>query len=208
MSDDPRLDHHAHCSYPFCKTPAVIYADRVIPFCRGHAEAVFRHLADHLPGARRSARRVSSATRAAQPDPDRPSIVYYVKVDHDHIKIGYTTSPEQRWARLRDDYGGCALLVAEPGGMSAEVSRQAQFAHLRVGQSELFRIDPLLTAYIERLQAQRPDWRLLVDEVQAVAVGARQERQREARARKAAQKPRKPAALFAPPREGLRRIAH
>jgi hypothetical protein len=209
VSAEVRLDHHAHCAYPFCKTPAVIYADNVIPFCRPHAEAIFRHLADNLPGRGRGARRISSATKATRPaTADHPALVYYGAIDDNHIKIGCTTNPAHRWAGLRGHYGTFEVLLVEPGGTSVEVARHAQFTHLRVGQSELFRADPELMAFISQAQADRPGWRGVADEVQAAADERRRSRRRasqEQRRERAARE--KARVLWVPPKENLRRLA-
>jgi hypothetical protein len=50
------------------------------------------------------------------------------------------------------------VLVVEPGGVQQEVARQAQFAHLRVRQTELFTVDSYLLDHIKRMRQQRPDW--------------------------------------------------
>lgn len=155
------LDFYARCSSPRCGTAAVIYADQTIPLCLDHAEAVWRHLSDALPNSasRRSVRTVDRPVqRSTFTDLDRPAVVYYAGVG-DHVKIGHTRNPNSRWRALSGQYGpNLAILVVEPGGQAVEFARQAQFAHLRVGVTELFRRDTYLESHVDRLQQQYPDW--------------------------------------------------
>lgn len=157
------LDFYVRCQSPRCMSAAVLYADQLIPLCLEHAEAIYRHLCDALPGpSRRRYRRTvdRSVARATTDRAEvRPSVVYYARIG-EHVKIGYSGSPGNRWRALANQYGpeDVSILVVEPGGQPVEFRRQAEFAHLRVGVTELFRLDATLAAHIAELIERRPDW--------------------------------------------------
>ena len=80
------------------------------------------------------------------------SVVYYVQLTRDRIKIGFTTDLTKRLASYRahaDD-----LLAVEVGGRVKEAERHQQFASLRIGRSEDFNAGPALLEHVARLAGQ------------------------------------------------------
>lgn len=83
---------------------------------------------------------------------DRDSIVYYIRLTGDRIKIGWTTDLNKRLAAFRARASD--VLAIEPGGRSLEAQRHRQFGHCRIGRSEDFNEDPALLAHIESLRGE------------------------------------------------------
>lgn len=169
-----QLHHFAPCASRGCDTAAVTYAGVEIPMCRDHAESAVKHLRVALAAQRRFEQEIVIPPRPRPRivDPTRVSIVYYARIV-DRVKIGVTTNPVSRWTSLKAQYGAFELLVVEPGDATQEVARHAQFAHLRDGQTELFRHEEYLMAHVVRLQAQHPDWRDLARAAHEAAKAAR-----------------------------------
>lgn len=88
---------------------------------------------------------------------DKSAIVYYIRRGA-LIKIGTTVQPHKRFATLLPD----EILGFEPGGRALEQSRHDEFAHLRVGATEHFRITPVLLGHARAMReahgAPDPDW--------------------------------------------------
>lgn len=80
------------------------------------------------------------------------SVVYYVQLTQNRIKIGWTTNLEKRLQAFRSTEGD--LLATEPGDNITETERHRQFAHLRIGRSEDFTAGPDLLDHIARLAGQ------------------------------------------------------
>jgi hypothetical protein len=79
------------------------------------------------------------------------SVVYYVRLKHGPIKIGYTTSVSGRVRGLRLTMPN--VLAVEPDGRAKEKFRHEQFAALRIGTPEDFTDGPDLLALIAELRA-------------------------------------------------------
>ncbi|MFE2969898.1 GIY-YIG nuclease family protein [Streptomyces sp. NPDC059340] len=78
---------------------------------------------------------------------DGAGIVYYIRRGA-VIKIGTTAQPAKRFATLLPD----EVLGFEPGDRALEQERHRQFAHLRVGLTEHFRITPALLEHAQALR--------------------------------------------------------
>jgi hypothetical protein len=90
-------------------------------------------------------------------EPVRVDVVYYVRFG-ERIKIGTTANPRQRLGALPVD----ELLAFERGDRLVEHRRHEQFAHLRRGTSEWFRLGDDLTDHIRELSLGVDDpWALL-----------------------------------------------
>jgi hypothetical protein len=88
----------------------------------------------------------------AQEKAERDSIVYYIRLTGDRIKIGWTTDLNKRLVTFRAR--AADVLAIEPGGRSLEAQRHRQFGHCRIGRSEDFNEDPALLAHIESLRVE------------------------------------------------------
>lgn len=89
--------------------------------------------------------------------------VYYVRLDADRIKIGFSSKLRARLSALR--VHPSALLACEPGGRALEHERHVQFAAYRMGRSEDFEPVPALLEWIDTVRAERdvPDWAKVPD---------------------------------------------
>ena len=97
----------------------------------------------HLRSARREREAAERRHREQQ-----ISVVYYVALLGDRIKIGTTRHLARRMKamRIRDE----DVLAIECGGRLVEMERHRQFAHLRIGNGEEFRRAPDLEEHIAR----------------------------------------------------------
>jgi hypothetical protein len=88
---------------------------------------------------------------------DQAAIVYYIRRGA-LIKIGTTVQPHKRFAALLPE----EILSFEPGDRAVEQTRHRQFAHLRVGRTEHFRITPALLEHAQAMREQHgdpdPEW--------------------------------------------------
>lgn len=120
--------------------------DRVIPglvLCPEHLSAVARATAIAKADA------VHPVTRRPF-DPIAEPVVYYAAFPgRQDVKIGTTTN---LGSRVRALGPGVRILVAEPGHYYLEKKRHEQFAHLALGQRELFRWAADLAEHIEHLR--------------------------------------------------------
>lgn len=82
-------------------------------------------------------------------DRDKRSVVYYIDLPGDMVKIGYTTNLDMRRKSLRVDRS--AILATEPGGQTLERKRHAQFSDERIGQRENFQKSDRLMNHIASL---------------------------------------------------------
>jgi len=74
------------------------------------------------------------------------SIVYYIQLTGNRVKIGYTTNMVRRMTALRVRIAD--VLATEPGGYQLETARHRQFGYLREGRLENFDAQPALMAHI------------------------------------------------------------
>ncbi|ARC58383.1 hypothetical protein AS850_14955 [Frondihabitans sp. 762G35] len=84
--------------------------------------------------------------------PPRVDVVYYIRLG-DRLKIGTSSNPRQRLARLWHD----EVLAFERGGREVEQRRHLEFAEHRLGTSEWFGTCPELDAHARALGAGRVD---------------------------------------------------
>lgn len=84
---------------------------------------------------------------------ERGSVVYYVALPGDRIKIGTTKNLPQRLNALRVDRA--AVLATEPGGVTLERRRHRQFGALRIGEREDFKDVPMLRQWIDQLKREQ-----------------------------------------------------
>ena len=84
---------------------------------------------------------------------ERGSVVYYVELPGDRIKIGTTINLPQRLDALR--VGREAILATEPGGLTLERQRHRQFDAYRIGKREDFRDVPMLREWITEIKRQQ-----------------------------------------------------
>lgn len=101
------------------------------------------------------------ATRRADQHHGRTAdaCVYYVRLDDQRIKIGFTSHLKRRLSQLRVDHD--ALLAIEPGGRDVEQQRHQAFTADRIHRGrEDFRPSPELLAWINQLRATHalPHW--------------------------------------------------
>ena len=92
------------------------------------------------------------AAEHEQEKAERDSVVYYIRLTGDRIKIGWTTDLNKRLVTFRAR--AADVLAIEPGGRSLEAQRHRQFGHCRIGRSEDFNEDPALLAHIESLRVE------------------------------------------------------
>jgi hypothetical protein len=90
------------------------------------------------------------AERAAEPRPEPPSVVYYVR-SGDLIKIGTTVNIRQRIQSFSMPW--LELLATEPGDIRLERQRHREYAPLRE-KGEWFLAAPALLAHIARVKAE------------------------------------------------------
>ena len=73
-------------------------------------------------------------------------IVYYLKTDDEHVKIGTTADIVERLRKLKADWSD--VLAFELGSYDLEAERHRQFSHIRVDGCERFRLKPELVQHI------------------------------------------------------------
>jgi hypothetical protein len=96
---------------------------------------------------------IGTMRRQRESERDAGSLVYYVELPGDRIKIGTTKNLTQRVRALRVGIG--AVLATEPGGVGHERRRHRQFAAYRIGELEDFRDVPALREWIAELRDQQ-----------------------------------------------------
>lgn len=98
------------------------------------------------------------------------SLVYYLTWDEGQtVKIGMSTSPTLRFKDHAQSAGRpVQILAAHPGGRQEESAQHARFRHLLVqGEREVFRAAPELAEHLSNLTHLWPNWRELVQSVDA-----------------------------------------
>jgi hypothetical protein len=119
----------------FCDADAA--EDTPFPICERHADQLYKHMRpphQHIEEARERLKEPPSEeylqrqAALAQAKADQ-SVVYYIQLSADRIKIGTTTNMTMRLTGLhiRRD----AVLATEPGSYDLERARHQQFADLR-----------------------------------------------------------------------------
>jgi len=150
------------CCVPDCAT--TLPRNRELPVCR---DCGIKIALAHMRDAERfDAVSVERARRwkdlcAGRTD---TSCVYYVRLDADRIKIGYTSNLRSRMSGLRVDLD--ALLAFEPGGRERERQRHQDFAVERIrADREDFAPSRRLNAWIADLRRENglPRWATLPD---------------------------------------------
>jgi hypothetical protein len=96
---------------------------------------------------------IGTMRRKREQERDTGSLVYYVELPGDRIKIGTTKNLPRRLNALRVDRG--AVLATEPGGVGHERRRHRQFAAYRIGEREDFRDVPALREWIADLRHEQ-----------------------------------------------------
>jgi hypothetical protein len=94
------------------------------------------------------------------------TVVYYVRLDGNRIKIGYTSDLPTRMRAFRVKRE--SVLAIEPGGQKVETSRHRRFANLALnepGAREEYTCDAELLGWIGKMRSQHgdpfPAWRAL-----------------------------------------------
>lgn len=131
--DDPTAD--ALCGWGRCTLPVQLGQG----ICRTHMLKAWTQI--ELEREALGALPLDFILRGAERSPQtiaerRLEWVYYVRLKHGDIKIGYTHNIARRLVGLR--LPADALLAAEPGDIHLEKMRHAQFKHLRLGRTEDF----------------------------------------------------------------------
>lgn len=86
------------------------------------------------------------------PDAPKTGVVYYAELRPGIVKIGTTLNLPMRMSSLH--IPPASVIAAEPGTYDVEKQRHRQFAHLRIGQREDFRVDDELRAHVEALATE------------------------------------------------------
>jgi hypothetical protein len=87
-----------------------------------------------------------------RPDAPKCGVVYYAELRPGIVKIGTTLNLATRMSTLH--VPTASVVAAEPGTYDVEKARHRQFAHLRIGQREDFRVDDGLRAHVEALAVE------------------------------------------------------
>ena len=149
------------CCIPDCRRPVPVAWD--LPVCQSCGVKIalthFHDAAklDAVMSERRRDRH--AAEEAKKAERERTSFVYYVRLDEQRIKIGYTSRLRQRIGALR--VHPSALLAYEPGGREVEKARHEQFAADRLdARLEDFTPSPALLTWIDDLRRLNdvPGW--------------------------------------------------
>ncbi|MCT2177433.1 hypothetical protein M3F63_07090 [Brachybacterium muris] len=138
----------------FCDAPSM--EDAPFPICERHLIQIARFALslgkDVLAGKADTVE--SMWQRHVKRRKQAQSVVYYLDIGDGYVKIGYTTNLRKRMQSmyLTPD----KLMAVELGGAAKEHERHVQFAHLREGRSERFRLDDDLRAHIADRRKRRP----------------------------------------------------
>ena len=155
-----------NCCIPECTKPVPISWE--LPVCQScGVKIALTHLHDAarydaVMAERRRDRTVAEEAKKAERE--RTSFVYYVRLDDQRIKIGYTSRLRQRLGALR--VHPSALLAYEPGGREVEKARHEQFADDRLDtRLEDFIPSRALMAWIDDLRSLNdlPGWAKVPD---------------------------------------------
>lgn len=142
---------HETCPIPckdggLCGKPVI---DAPFPICERHVMTLHLWEARQAEQTERLPRETMAAFRSAALDDQ--SVVYYVRLPGDRIKIGTTVNLATRLGGLR--VKADALLATEPGSYDLEKVRHKQFASDRIGRIEDFRPSETLMSHIDMLRA-------------------------------------------------------
>lgn len=141
----------------FCNAESL--PDAPFPICVHHAAEVMRYLQSYLPKTVEDktiaiARGVVQERKRRAPAEElheRKSVVYYLRVGA-LVKIGTTTNLPNR---LRGYPPDSVILAVEPGGVSVEKRRHAQFADNLTHGNEWFTPSAELVKHIKKVRAAR-----------------------------------------------------
>lgn len=154
------------CCLPDCK--ATLPASQKLPVCEvcGIKIAAVYALdaASYDPAVREAFRELAARRERRRAELAASSVVYYVRLSDDRIKIGYTGKLKARMADLRVHPSD--LLALEPGGRDVEKARHIQFAADRIAKKlEEFRPSAQLCEWIGGLRAEHdlPAWAKVPD---------------------------------------------
>lgn len=149
------------CCLPGCR--ATVPASEKMPVCEPcgiKIASVFASAAAiHRPDVRDRIRAREAAAAARKAELAASATVYYVRLDDERIKIGYTGQLRSRLAALRAHPS--ALLAAEPGGREVEKARHEQFGAERITRKlEEFHPSPRLLEWIASVRSEHgiPAW--------------------------------------------------
>lgn len=108
-------------------------------------------------------RQAESARKVRRDGRTATAQVYYVRIDSERIKIGFSSNLRSRMSGLR--VHPSSLLACEPGGRELEKDRHEQFAAYRLGRSEDFTPEPRLMDWISQVRAEHdvPAWAKVPD---------------------------------------------
>lgn len=144
---------NGNCCWPGCTDAS----DDQVPLCWPHMIKAYTRVQGRLNLQTLASTTQRDMAQARVDKADTPfaqaaaaqSLVYYVRVAPDTIKIGHTVNIKQRMSALRVPLA--SLLATEPGGEPLERMRHKQFAHLRHGRLENFTDAPDLASHIAML---------------------------------------------------------
>lgn len=149
------------CCLPDCHKAVPV--TNPLPVCRDcGVKIALAHLSDAatydvvMSQARRESEARDQERRAGKPG---EPCVYYVRLDEERIKIGYTTNLKARMASLR--LPPDRLLAIEPGGREVEKTRHAGFRSERIHPArEDFAPSPRIGEWIKSVRRRHglPDW--------------------------------------------------
>lgn len=154
------------CCLPDCRKTLPV--TRELPVCRDCGiKIALAHLSDaakyDVVLAERN-RQAEARAEARRTGKGRDSVVYYVRLSDDRIKIGFTSRLRERMGALRVHPSD--LLAVEPGGRDVERERHAQFAKDRISaRFEDFRPSVELLQWIRSTRAEHdlPDFAKVPD---------------------------------------------
>lgn len=153
------------CALPNCE--GIVSTLRPLPVCQAcgikiavlHANDATLWHAVQAEGRRER----EAAQHVRQNGRPGEALVYYVRLDEDRIKIGFTSKLRDRLRGLR--VHPSALLAIEPGGRDVEKARHEQFATERLSRFEDFAPTQRLLDWIAERRAEHdlPHWAKLPD---------------------------------------------
>lgn len=151
----------ARCCIPDCER--VLPVTSSFPVCRPcgiRISVVFWNDSEMRAAVEGERNRQTAAIRSARKNGRVPqSRVYYVRLDEQRIKIGFSINLQARLRALR--VPDSALLAVEPGGRDLETRRHHQFQGERIHRNrEDFRPTDRLLTWIDSIRYTHglPDW--------------------------------------------------
>lgn len=125
--------------------------DMPFPICTRHAIQLALAMQDVT--LKKMMQPQSDNEKRQRREAEHGSIVYYVELPGDRIKIGTTRNLPQRLKSLR--VGHAKVLATEPGGVTVERQRHGRFAPFRIDQREDFRDVPVLREWIAEVKQKQ-----------------------------------------------------